>query len=167
MLKSFQRGKEDSCKNQKDKSCDYETRNRSLASRYGRFFAAVPFGNFFDTHAAKRAPDGQVAAQPDMRTKLVGVSSCSTTGSSTGLRQANPAPGSKHLQHGTSDLLSERRQAILYFLNKLSNAARASLWLRGARDARPASPLTIAGCCMGMASRATVTLGENIEHSFD
>jgi hypothetical protein len=166
MLKRFQRGKEDSCKNQKDKSCDYETRNRSLASRYGRFFAAVPFRNFFDTHAAKRAPAGQVVAQPGTRTKSVGVSSCSTTGSSIGLRQANPAPGSKHLQHGTGDLLSEQRRAILYFLNKLSNAARASLWLRGA-TARPASPLTIAGCCIGMASRATVTRGENIEHSFD
>jgi hypothetical protein len=60
MLKRFQRGKEDSCKDQKDKSCDNETRNRTLTPRYGRFVAAVPFRNFFDTHAAKVRPPARL-----------------------------------------------------------------------------------------------------------
>ena len=53
----------------------------------------------------------------------------------------------------------------VYFLNKLSKAARASLALRG-DGTMPLSP-TFAALPEGRASRATVTRGENSSHVFD
>ena len=49
-------------------------------------------------------------------------------------------------------------------MNKLSNAARASVALRGA-GCEPFSAKRIAGA-EGSASRATVTRGENSSHEF-
>jgi hypothetical protein len=56
MSDCFQRCKEDSGKDQKDQTGYHETGNRALAPRYGGLFAAVPFGDFFNAHAASRAP---------------------------------------------------------------------------------------------------------------
>jgi hypothetical protein len=53
---------------------------------------------------------------------------------------------------------------VVYFLKRLSNAALASLAVRGAITVFEGSgrvPFTMVG-----ASRATVTRGENISHSF-
>jgi hypothetical protein len=60
MSDCFQRGKEDSGKDQKDQAGYHETRNRALAPRYGGLFTAVPFGDFFNAHAASRAPTSPV-----------------------------------------------------------------------------------------------------------
>jgi hypothetical protein len=63
-----------------------------------------------------------------------------------------------------ADSGASARELLPYFLNKLSNAARASVALRGA------GMFAFPGCCdmtpLGAESRATVTRGENREQLF-